>query len=124
MICSESASEANDLAKEHIANYYHSVVTHYEFTKVENFEKKGYGSYAEQAKTLGEFGVDNAAKVFVEINAYGTPEQVVEKLRARKALIGDFNLSIVPTFGGLSDAAAEKSMRLIAEKVLPKVRAF
>jgi alkanesulfonate monooxygenase SsuD/methylene tetrahydromethanopterin reductase-like flavin-dependent oxidoreductase (luciferase family) len=124
MICSDTPGEAKDLAQEHIANYYHSVVTHYEFTKVENFEKKGYGSYAEQAKALGEYGVDNAAKGFVEINAYGTADQIVEKLRARKALIGDFNLSIVPTYGGLPDAAAEKSMRLISEKVLPKIRAF
>ena len=71
---------------------------------------------------LGAYGVDNAAKGFVEINAYGTPEQVVEKLRARRELIGDFNLSLVPAFGGLPAAAAEKSLRLIGEHVLPKLR--
>jgi len=30
----------------------------------------------------------------------------------------------VPTFGGLPDAAAEKSLRLIGEKVLPVVRSW
>jgi alkanesulfonate monooxygenase SsuD/methylene tetrahydromethanopterin reductase-like flavin-dependent oxidoreductase (luciferase family) len=124
LVCSESATEARDLAHEHVANYYQSVVTHYEFTKVENFQKKGYSSYAEQAAALGAYGVDNAAKGFVEINAYGTPAQILEKLRARRELIGDFNLSIVPTFGGLPDAAAEKSLRLLAEAVLPVVRSW
>ena len=66
MLCADSASEARDLAQEHIANYYRSVVSHYEFTKVENFQKKGYSSYAENAAALGAYGVDNAAKGFVE----------------------------------------------------------
>ena len=124
LVCSESATEARDLAHEYVANYYRSVVSHYEFTKVENFQKKGYSSYAESAAALGTYGVENAAKGFVEINAYGTPAQIVEKLRARRELIGDFNLSIVPAFGGLPDAAAEQSLRLLGEKVLPIVRSW
>jgi alkanesulfonate monooxygenase SsuD/methylene tetrahydromethanopterin reductase-like flavin-dependent oxidoreductase (luciferase family) len=124
LVCAETASEASDLAHEHVANYYRSVVTHYEFTKVENFQKKGYDSYAQNAAALGAYGVDNAAKGFVELNAYGTPDEIVEKLRARRELIGDFNLSIVPTFGGLPDPAAERSLRLIGERVLPELRRF
>jgi alkanesulfonate monooxygenase SsuD/methylene tetrahydromethanopterin reductase-like flavin-dependent oxidoreductase (luciferase family) len=124
LVCSDSAGEARDLAQQYVANYYHSVVTHYEFTKVENFQKKGYASYAENAAALGAYGVDNAAKAFVEINAYGTPAQILEKLRARRELIGPFDLSLVPTFGGMPESVAEKSLRLLAEKVLPVVRTW
>ena len=94
-------------------------MTHYEFTKVENFQKKGYASYAEQAAALGSFGVDNAAKGFVEINAYGTPDQIVEA--ARGGLIGDFNCrSSRPSAG--CPTPRRKSLRLIGEQVLPKLR--
>jgi alkanesulfonate monooxygenase SsuD/methylene tetrahydromethanopterin reductase-like flavin-dependent oxidoreductase (luciferase family) len=124
LVCAESRSEASELAHEHVANYYRSVVQHYEFTKVENFQKKGYDSYAQNAAALGAYGVDNAAKGFVEINAYGTPDEIVEKLRARRDLIGEYNLSVVPTFGGLPDAAAERSLRLLGERVLPQLRRF
>jgi hypothetical protein len=85
---------------------------------------KGYGDYATGAEGLRSAGMDSAAQGFVDINTYGTPQQILEKLEKRRREIGDFDLTIQVSYGGLTGEQAEKSIRLFATKVLPEFQSW
>ena len=58
----------------------------------------------------------------MDVQAFGTPDQIIEKLRQRREIIGDFWLNACFRFAGIPFEAAEQSMRLFAEKVMPALR--
>ena len=68
--------------------------------------------------------MDDAANGFVDINTFGTPQQILDKMEQRRGDIGDFDLMIQVSYGGLSGADAEKNLRLFSEKVLPELQSW
>ena len=44
--------------------------------------------------------------------------------RARRELLGDFELNLISHYGGMAVEEAERSMRLFAETVLPEIRTW
>jgi alkanesulfonate monooxygenase SsuD/methylene tetrahydromethanopterin reductase-like flavin-dependent oxidoreductase (luciferase family) len=122
--CDESADLAEALARKHMANYYLTVMEHYDMAGTHFKDMKGYGDYASNAEGLRNTGLDAAAQGFVEINTYGTPQQILDKMDARRKAIGDFDLTIQVSYGGLGGEQAEKSMRLFAQQVLPELRSW
>jgi len=124
LACDESAERAEQLARKHMANYYVTVMQHYDMAGHHFKDMKGYGDYATGAEGLRNTGMDAAAQGFVDINTYGTPQQILEKMEKRRRDIGDFDLTIQVSYGGLSGEQAEKSIRLFATKVLPELQSW
>ncbi len=124
MCCDESADRAEALAREHMANYYATVMDHYDMAGDHFRNMKGYGDYAVTANILKGTGMEDAANAFVDINTWGTPTQILEKLERRKQFLGDFDLTIQVSFGGMTEENAEKSMTLFSEKVLPELQSW
>ncbi len=124
MCCDESGDRAEELAREHMANYYLTVMEHYDMAGDHFKNMKGYGDYATNAEILRDTGMADAANGFVDINTWGTPQQILDKLEKRKESLGDFDLTVQVSYGGMSLENAESSMRLFAEKVLPEVRGW
>ena len=124
MACDESAEKAEALAREHMANYYVTVMDHYEMAGEHFKDMKGYGDYATNAGLLRELGMSEAANAFVDINTWGTPNQILEKLEQRQRDIGTFDLTVQVSYGGMSRENAESCIRLFAEKVLPEVQSW
>ncbi len=124
LCCDESAEKAEAMARRYMANYYMTVMEHYDMVGEHFKEMKGYGDYANNAVLLREAGMEEAANSFVDINTYGTPTQILEKMEARKQLIGDFDLTVQVSYGGLTGEQAEASMRLFSEKVLPELQSW
>ena len=122
--CDESAELAELTARKYMANYYITVMEHYEMTSDHFREMKGYGDYADNAQLLRDAGMDDAANGFVDINTWGTPQQILEKLENRRRHLGDFDLTVQVSYGGLSGEQAEKSMRLFAGEVLPELQSW
>ena len=85
---------------------------------------KGYDDYASGAEVLRETGMEAAGTAFVDINTWGSPQQILEKLESRKNALGDFDLTVQISYGGMSLENAEKSMKLFAEKVLPEIQSW
>ena len=54
----------------------------------------------------------------------GTPDQIIEKIRALQETISLEKLVIHQFYGGMPREKAERSLRLFAEKVLPEVQAM
>ena len=123
LVCSDSADEAEALARQHITNYYVTLMDHYDMAGDHFKQMKGYGDYATNAALIKEAG-GAAAEAFVNVNLWGTPEQVLEKLDKRRQIIGDFDLTVQISFGGMSGEKAERSLRLFAKKVLPELRSW
>jgi hypothetical protein len=107
-----------------MANYYVTVMEHYDMAGAHFERMKGYGDYAQNAVGLRTTGMSEAAQGFVDINTYGTPQQILEKLAKRRQQLGGFDLTIQVSYGGLTGAQAEKSMRLFASKVLPELQSW
>ena len=124
LCCDESGDRAEKLAREHMANYYVTVMEHYEMASNVFDNVKGYDDYASGAEVLRETGMEAAGDAFVDVNTWGTPQQILEKLESRKRALGDFDLTVQISYGGMTLENAEKSMRLFAEKVLPEVQSW
>ncbi len=124
LACDEDPAVAEALARQHMSAYYLTVIEHYEFMSEHFKNTKGYGNYGDAVDVLREVGLEGAGNGFVEINTWGSPSQIIEKLERRRELIGDFDLVVQCKYGGLPMAAAQKSMRLFGEKVLPVIQGW
>jgi alkanesulfonate monooxygenase SsuD/methylene tetrahydromethanopterin reductase-like flavin-dependent oxidoreductase (luciferase family) len=124
LCCNESAEQAEALAREHMSNYYLTVMEHYDMAG-DHFKKmKGYGDYATNAALLKDIGLQDAANGFTDINTWGTPQQILEKLEQRRRVLGPFDLTVQVSYGGMTLENAEKSIRLFAKEVLPEFQSW
>jgi alkanesulfonate monooxygenase SsuD/methylene tetrahydromethanopterin reductase-like flavin-dependent oxidoreductase (luciferase family) len=121
--CDEDRARAVDMAHEHIAGYLTSVMQHYELMSDHFKQAKGYEAYGNAVDLLRDIGLDKMCEMYLDVQAWGTPDEVVDKLRARRELIGDFDLNCCFRFAGMPIDAAERSMRTFAEQVIPALRA-
>jgi alkanesulfonate monooxygenase SsuD/methylene tetrahydromethanopterin reductase-like flavin-dependent oxidoreductase (luciferase family) len=122
--CDEDAGRAEATARKYIAGYYASVLRHYEFLEDYHKKIKGYESYGAAADFLKAMGKEGAADDFVAQQAWGTPRQILEKLEARRSVLGDFEWNVCTSYGGLPFERVEASTRLLSKKVLPEVKSW
>ena len=124
LFCDESAELAESMARKHISNYFISIMEHYELANDHFREMKGYGDYADNAQLLRDANMDEAANGFVDINTWGSPRQMLEKLEDRRRVLGDYDLCISASYGGLTTEQSEQSLRLFAEEVMPELQSW
>jgi alkanesulfonate monooxygenase SsuD/methylene tetrahydromethanopterin reductase-like flavin-dependent oxidoreductase (luciferase family) len=124
MLCDESAERADALSREFISNYFLTVTQHYELLSDHFAKTQGYQHYSSSAELFRQVGLEVAAEGYRGLHCWGTPRQILEKLEARKRLLGGFDLLVIPRYGGLPFEAAEQSLRLFADEVLPELRSW
>lgn len=120
--CHEDSEEAKRLSHEHTGRYFTQLMRHYEFAGDHFKDTKGYESYAQVQELFRTADMSEAAAVYAEANIHGTPEEIVEKVAARREIIGDFHMNCVFSFGGISYETAEQGMRLYSERAMPVIR--
>jgi alkanesulfonate monooxygenase SsuD/methylene tetrahydromethanopterin reductase-like flavin-dependent oxidoreductase (luciferase family) len=122
MFCHADAAQAEALAREYMSNYFLTIVNHYELMS-EHFKKaKGYAYYASAADMFRAVGVEPAVKSYVTTQCWGTPDQILEKLRSRRELLeGPFELNLISQYGGMAPSLAQESVALFAREVLPEL---
>ncbi len=114
--------EAERVADQYIARYFLSVAKHYEFTGTHFGKTKGYQAYDESAKLIREFGLEASAQAYRNAQSWGTPDKVLANYARWKDLIGDFSLNVVVSYAGLPFDKVERSQRLFAAEVMPRLR--
>ena len=82
--CDKDPGRAEEMARDYIANYYLSVLNHYEFLADYHGDTKGYEAYAGAAKALKAAGMEKSLEDFVGVQACGTPQQILDKLEKRR----------------------------------------
>jgi alkanesulfonate monooxygenase SsuD/methylene tetrahydromethanopterin reductase-like flavin-dependent oxidoreductase (luciferase family) len=120
--CHEDPALAAERGQHYIATYLESVLEHYEIMGDHFKGMRGYESYAGASGALKRMGATGFLNGFLEATASGTPEQVIEKYRARYELLGPFEAAPAFRFGGIPYAETEASLRLFASKVLPELK--
>lgn len=121
--CDADPGRAEAKAREHILGYLESVLYHYELASDHLKDAKGYESYGQAVDLLKAVGLDAMADAYLGVNVWGTPDQIVERLQARRDLIGDFDLTACFRYAGLPYEDASNSMRLFAAEAMPALRA-
>jgi alkanesulfonate monooxygenase SsuD/methylene tetrahydromethanopterin reductase-like flavin-dependent oxidoreductase (luciferase family) len=124
VVCDADPGRAEDLAHRYIAAYLASVMEHYELESDHFKHAKGYESYGNAVDLMRAIGLEKLCDMYLGVNVWGTPEQIVDRLEARREVVGDHDLTCCFRFAGLPYEQAEASMRLFAAEVLPRVRAL
>lgn len=122
--CDTDPARAEEKAHEHLAGYLTSVVEHYELVSDHFKEARGYEAYGSAVDLLRAIGLERMCEMYLGVQAWGTPAQILERLHARRAVIGDFDLTACFRFAGLPIEDAERSMRTFAGEVLPALHAL
>jgi alkanesulfonate monooxygenase SsuD/methylene tetrahydromethanopterin reductase-like flavin-dependent oxidoreductase (luciferase family) len=122
LYCDTDAKRAEDKAREHIAGYLTSVMQHYELASDHFKHAKGYESYGSAVELMRSIGLEQMCEMYLGVQAWGTPDQVIERLRARRDVIGDFDLTACFRYAGLPIEDAKRSLRTFAAEVLPVLR--
>ena len=98
------------------------MIKHYELNEDYHSKLKGYENYANASQILRETGLDKAAEIYATQQAFGTPQQILDKLKKRRSQLGDFEWNVCTSFAGLPFKDVESSTRLLGKEVLPEVR--
>ena len=123
MYCAETAGEA-----EEGWTYFHNQLTaaqhhYFEWNNPGYDGIKGYEEYLiRQNADVGAADAGLAARRTTQ--PIGTPDEIIEKIRALQWTISLEKVVVHMFYGGMPRDKAEKSLRLFAEKVLPEVRAM
>jgi alkanesulfonate monooxygenase SsuD/methylene tetrahydromethanopterin reductase-like flavin-dependent oxidoreductase (luciferase family) len=124
LVCHADPARAEALARQHMAAYYVEVMRHYEIMSEHFKQVRGYDHYAGAADVLKLMKLEDVAAAYTDVQTWGTPAAIVEKLRRRRTLLGDFELSVIVGYGGMPFDEAERSLRLFASDVIPALRAW
>ena len=122
MFCHPDPKQAEALGLEYMSAYFLSIIEHYEIMSEHFKDTKGYDHYATAGEAFKAVGLETAARTYCQVQTWGTPEMILEKLRARKELLGAFELNLISYFGGMPIELAEQSLRLFADEVLPEIQ--
>jgi len=120
--CDRDAGRAEEMTMRYAAGYYLSVIKHYEFNNDYHAKLKGYENYANAAQILRETGLDKAAENYASQQAFGTPQQILDKLEQRRSKLGDFEWNVCTSYAGMPFKDVESSTRLLGQEVLPEVK--
>ena len=99
-----------------------STVEHYEFDNVGFSKIEGYEYYSALANNIAKHGLEQFNGFLADLQVWGTPEQVTEKLLdyAKRC---DAGALVVPlAFGGMSTSEAHACFDLFASEVLPELK--
>jgi len=124
MYCDDDPGRAQENARRYITRYFHELVYHYDMMGAHFAGTSGYKSYAQAAEMLRAAGMEAAGEAFVNAQDWGTPNRILERIERRRAVLGDMEVSVVTSYGGMPYADVERSMRLFSEKVMPELRSW
>jgi alkanesulfonate monooxygenase SsuD/methylene tetrahydromethanopterin reductase-like flavin-dependent oxidoreductase (luciferase family) len=126
MFCSESAQEAEEGAHRYFGEYVDSILRQYEMGTSRYANAKGYEEYTTQGSdfgdgTLGDAQATLQSKIVEHDSIWGTPDECVEKILALHQEVEPSELILMATAGSMSIAQGEASLRLFADRVLPRI---
>ncbi len=123
VIVHEDSERARELAETYIGDY-HKIVTAFYDVKGEHLKSaKGYEAYAQSAEHLRAISDEAAARAYIDLQLWGTPQEVIEKLHARRTLL-DHPLDLCAMFGigDMPHRETVATIKLFGEKVLPVIK--
>src|SRR4051794_286139 len=93
VFCDRDLARAEDMAQKYIAGYLASVMEHYELESDHLKNAKGYESYGSAVDMMKAIGLEKLCSMYLGGNVWGTPGQIIERLRARGEGAGGHGLT-------------------------------
>jgi alkanesulfonate monooxygenase SsuD/methylene tetrahydromethanopterin reductase-like flavin-dependent oxidoreductase (luciferase family) len=122
--CDEDEGRAREMAVRWIGGYWRTVLEHYELRGEHLKHTKGYEAYGRLQDIVGtQEGADAATEFFLGIQVWGTPEQCFERIMRIRDVTGTETFNGIFSYAGMPWADAERSMRLFARDVMPRLKA-
>jgi alkanesulfonate monooxygenase SsuD/methylene tetrahydromethanopterin reductase-like flavin-dependent oxidoreductase (luciferase family) len=115
-------AEAQRMRDVYLQRWARSTVEHYEFDNVGFAKIEGYEYYGALANNIAKHGLDQFNGFLADLQVWGTPDQVTEKLLdyVRRC---DAGALVVPlSFGGMTTDEARDCFDLFAAEVLPELK--
>jgi alkanesulfonate monooxygenase SsuD/methylene tetrahydromethanopterin reductase-like flavin-dependent oxidoreductase (luciferase family) len=115
----EAAQRLRDV---YLQRWARSTVEHYEFDNVGFADIEGYEYYGALASNIAKHGLERFNSFLADLQVWGTPEQVTEKLLdyVRRT---DAGALVVPlSFGGMPPEETKACFDLFAAEVLPELQ--
>ena len=120
--CHEDEGRAKEMASEYVGNYWDSIMDHYEFRSDHLKETKGYEYYGKFTEKNEQYGTQDMIDFFLGLQVWGTPDQCYDKIISTRDRVGSDSFLAAFSFGAMPYDEVEKSMRLFAKKVLPRLK--
>ncbi len=120
--CHEDEEVANDMHKQYIRRYSRSALDHYEFHNEGLADIKGYEYYGGLSKNINKHGIDSFVDFLADLQVWGTPDQVTERLIDYQRMTDSAGLICAFSYGGMPFDMAKQNMRTFAEKVMPRIK--
>ncbi len=124
MYCHEDDQLARERHHEYVNRFFMSNVEHYEMAGSHFDGLKGHERYAANAEYFRSIGVEKAADDYAATALWGDPERILGQIEAIRDVLGDYELTLAPSFGGMPYDHARASVELFAREVLPKARSL
>ena len=120
--CHEDEDRAKEMASEYVGNYWDSIMDHYEFRSDHLKETKGYEYYGKFTEKIEQYGTQDVKEFFLDLQVWGTPDQCYDKIMSTRGRVGSDSFLAAFSFGAMPYDEVEKSMRLFAKEVLPRLK--
>ncbi|MGH2634047.1 MAG: LLM class flavin-dependent oxidoreductase [Tepidiformaceae bacterium] len=121
--CFDAEAEAWDVIRKHTIEAQISIARHYQWQQVDRLRQtKGYEQYAAFGELLNKKSSEEVGEHSARPQAWGTPQQVLEKLTHIQRMTSAEEFILNFRFGAMPAATAERSMRLFAAEVLPALQ--
>lgn len=119
---SKDPAQITRLREQHLQRWARSTVEHYEFDNVGFADIPGYEYYGALAENIAKHGVDNFNGFLADLQVWGTPEEVTDKLLSYVERTDAGGLVCPLVFGGMPENEALDSHELFVDEVLPELR--
>jgi alkanesulfonate monooxygenase SsuD/methylene tetrahydromethanopterin reductase-like flavin-dependent oxidoreductase (luciferase family) len=119
---SKTRAETERIREVYLQRWARSTVDHYEFDNVGFAEIEGYEYYAALAQNIAKHGLDRFCGFLADLQVWGTPDEVTEKLLDYTKRIDAGGLVVPLSFGGMSPDETRANFDLFAAEVLPELK--
>ena len=124
LICDTNADRAAEDASKYIRCYLLSLMHHYEMMGDHFANVKGYEEYGETAKAMQTAGLEAIADGYLAGQTWGTPQQILEKIQTRRAVVGDYDGLFCVRYAGTPYAVVERTLKTFAKEVMPELKSW
>jgi alkanesulfonate monooxygenase SsuD/methylene tetrahydromethanopterin reductase-like flavin-dependent oxidoreductase (luciferase family) len=124
MYCHEDVEVARERHWEYVNRFFMSNVEHYEMAGEHFAGLKGHERYAANAAYFREIGLEKAADDYAATALWGDPKRILGQIEEIRDVLGDFELSLTASFGGMPYDQVRASLALFAREVLPRARSL
>lgn len=118
----EDAAKAREMRDKYLVEYARSTSSFYQFGNKEFANIEGYEYYGALARSVEKHGIEKFNEFLADLQIWGRPEEVVEKLKAMKERFDVGKFIIYTQFGDMPFDVGLDNYELIARKVLPALK--